>query len=71
MATRFDGSDIASVSVEPVRLIGTRWCRRDEGRRDQPHDLGRDVHRRRVDQRQAILLLQEGGELGLAEEAAA
>ena len=69
MATRFDGSDIASVSVERTRLVGTRWCFCDQRRRDDAEDLARDVQRQRVDDRQAVLALEVGEELLLGDEA--
>src|SRR5258708_3091339 len=40
----------------------------DQRGRDQAQDLGGDVHRRRVDEREVIVLLQAGREVGFGQQ---
>ena len=65
----FDGSLIATISDAPARLTGMTWCFSRDLLGDQLDDLGVDLEVLQVDRRDAVLLGEEVGELGLLDEA--
>ena len=76
------GEELDLVDGDQVGRIGHRQGQRRTGqadrhqvvaarqrRRDEADHLGRDVHRHRIDEREAVLLLQQGRQLGVGEDA--
>ena len=71
MAKMFDGSAIATISVEPARLTGITGVLARHLLGDQLDDVRVDLELVEVDRRDAVLLGEEVGELGLVEDSRA